>query len=206
MLTLQVYSVLFAQILGTFCIASVFTMERVNAWVLSNSWFLLLTFVGTLVSLGLVYWKRHAHPTNLMMLGLFTSLESISLGAIVSVVDQNVVLKAVIVTAFVFLGLTLYTLQSSYDFGSMATWLYWGLLILVGTGFVQMFFPYNHMFELAYSIAGCAIFSGYVMYDTWLLQRHLSPDDWVLANVSLYLDIVNLFISVLRLFNNSSNE
>ena len=200
------YSVLFAQILGTCLIASAFATERVNVWVMSNWWFLLLTFVGTLVSLGLVYWKRHTHPTNMMMLGLFTGFESISLGALVSVVDQKVVLKAVIVTTFIFLGLTLYTLQSSYDFGSMATWLYWGLLILVGTGLVQMFFPYNHMFELAYSIVGCAIFSGYVMFDTWLLQRHLSPDDWVLANVSLYLDIVNLFISVLRLLDNSSNE
>lgn len=69
-----------------------------------------------------------------------------------------------------------------------------------------MFFPYNHAFEMGYSLAGCAVFSGYVMYDTWLLQRRLSPDDWVLANVSLYLDVVNVFISVSRLLNGSTQE
>lgn len=82
-------------------------------------------------------------------------------------------------------------------------------MILVGVGFVQLFMPFNHMFEIAYSVGGCAIFSGYIMYDTWMIERRcvrargdthhrLSPDDWVLANVSLYLDVINLFISILR--------
>lgn len=70
----------------------------------------------------------------------------------------------------------MFTLQSEYDFSSLQTWLYWGLLLLVGTGFVQMFFPYNHAFELGYSVAGCVVFSGYIAYDTWLLQqRYVAP-------------------------------
>ena len=128
------------------------------------------------------------------------------LGIVMAALNESVILKAFILTTFIFLGLTLFTLQSSYDFSSLTTWLYWGLLLLVGTGLVQMFFPYNHAFEMGYSLAGCAVFSGYVMYDTWLLQRRLSPDDWVLANVSLYLDVVNVFISVSRLLNGSTQE
>jgi len=202
----KVYSVLFFQVLGSCIVASGMYATSVTSWVMKNPWFMLLTLIGSFGSLGLVYWKRHNHPTNLYMLGLFTSVESVALGTLVSFLDQTIVLKAIIVTAFIFLGLTLFTLQSKYDFSHMGTWLYWSLLILVGTGLVQMFFPYNHLFELAYSIVGCFVFSGYVIYDTWLLQRRLSPDDWVLANVSLYLDIVNLFISVLRLMNGSSDE
>lgn len=199
----QVYSVLFCQILGSAVVATALNASVASAWIQSNAWIMLVALVGSFVSLGLVYWKRHTHPTNLVMLGLFTAFESLSLGALISFMDQSVVLKAFVVTTFVFLGLTLFTLQSEYDFSSMGAWLYWALLLLVGTGLVQMFFPYNHMFELAYSAGGCAVFSGYIVYDTWLLQRHLSPDDWVLANVSLYLDVVNLFLSILRLMNSS---
>lgn len=43
--------------------------------------------------------------------------------------------------------------------------------MLVGTGFVQLFFPYNHLFELGYSVVGCAVFSGYILYDTYLIQQ-----------------------------------
>lgn len=202
----QVYTVLFFQILGTAMVAGGLSTQKAAAWIQTNPWVMLVALFGSMGSLGLVYWKRYNHPTNLYMLGLFTTFEAVSLGALVSFLDQVVVLKAVIITTFVFLGLTLFTLQSQYDFSSLQTWLFWGLLVLLGTGFVQMFFPYSHMFELVYSVAGCVIFSGYVMYDTWMIQRRLSPDDWVLANVSLYLDIVNLFISILRLLNATSEE
>ena len=174
-----------------------------------SPWVMFVLLAGSLGSLALVYWKRSSHPANLVSLGVFTAFEALMLGAVVCFVEKSVVLKAVILTTFVFLGLTLYTLQSKYDFSSLQSWLYWGLLILIGTGLVQMFFPYHHLFELAYATAGCAIFSGYIMYDTWLIQRRyvaanvatnpsLSMDDWVLANISLYLDVVNLFISILR--------
>ncbi|WFD26506.1 hypothetical protein MNAN1_001489 [Malassezia nana] len=199
----KVYSVLFCQILGSAVVASALHATAASSWIQTHTWSMLLATVGSFVSLGLVYWKRHTHPTNLLMLSLFTAFESLTLGAVISFVDQSVVLKAFFITTFLFLGLTLFTLQSEYDFSSLGAWLYWALFILVGTGLVQLFFPYNHMFEILYSAGGCAVFSGYIVYDTWLLQRHLSPDDWVLANVSLYLDVVNLFLSVLRLLNST---
>ena len=202
----KVYTVLFCQILGSCIVAGGMNAFHAIEWIQSNVWFMILTIVGSFVSMGFLFWKRHEHPTNLFLLGLFTAVESIMLGIVMSALNESVILKAFILTTFIFLGLTLFTLQSSYDFSSLTTWLYWGLLLLVGTGFVQMFFPYNHAFEMGYSLAGCAVFSGYVMYDTWLLQRRLSPDDWVLANVSLYLDVVNVFISVSRLLNGSTQE
>lgn len=44
-------------------------------------------------------------------------------------------------------------------------------MLLVGAGLVQLFFPYHHAFELAYSVVGCAVFSGYILYDTYLIQQ-----------------------------------
>lgn len=205
----KVYTILFLQILGTAVVAAAMAAAGAQEWiyrkcvVADSSWSIWLPFVGTLVSLGGVYWKTHEHPANLIMLGAFTLFEALSIGMLVSVVSEAIVLKAFVITAFVFLGLTLYTLQSESNFESLGSWLYMSLLVLLGTGLVQFFFP-SRLLDLAYSAGGCAVFSGYIVYDTWLIQRRcvladrLSPDDWVLANVSLYLDVVNMFISVLR--------
>ncbi|WFD32018.1 hypothetical protein MSPP1_003060 [Malassezia sp. CBS 17886] len=201
----KVYTILFLQILGTTVVAGAMTTANLSAWIQQHAWLIFIPMLGSFVSLGLVYWKRHAHPANLFMLGLFTAAEALTLGCLVTFMDQVAVLKALALTTFIFLGLTLFTFQTQYDLSSLGTYLYWGLLLLVGTGLLQMFFPYSHAFELGYSVAGCVVFSGYILYDTYLLQRQLSSEDWVLANVSLYLDVVNLFISLLRLMNSSDD-
>ncbi|PWN52128.1 UPF0005-domain-containing protein [Violaceomyces palustris] len=202
----KVYTVLFIQLLGTTAVGAIMSTQGVASWLQQNQWAFIVPLFGSLITMGFLYWKRHSHPTNLFLLGLFTLLESFSIGAVVTYVDQRVVLQAMMLTVFTFLGLTLFTLQSRYDFSSLGGWLFGGLMILVGTGMVSLFFPYNHTFDLVTAVAGCVIFSLYIVYDTWLIQRRLSPEEWVLANLSLYLDILNLFISILRVLNGTRED
>ncbi|SOV06407.1 related to BXI1 - protein involved in apoptosis [Ustilago sp. UG-2017a] len=202
----KVYTTLFLQILGTTAIAAIMTTQGVASWVQQNQWAFIVPLIGSLVTMGFLYWKRHSHPTNILLLSLFTVLESLSLGIVITYVDQKIVLQAMVITAFTFLGLTLFTLQSKWDFSSLGGWLFGGLMVLVGVGFVGIFLPYNQTFDLVMAGAGCVIFSLYIVYDTWLIQRRLSAEEWVLANISLYLDIVNLFINILRILNNQSRD
>lgn len=115
----------------------------------------------------------------------FTVFESFSLGLIVSYTSQVVVLQALVITVFTFLGLTLFTFQSKYDFSKMGPWLFGGLLFLVGAGFVQIFLPFSHVVDLAFAAGGCLIFSGYILYDTHMILKRLSPEEWVFAVLSL---------------------
>ena len=57
--------------------------------------------------------KRHSSPSNLILLGLFTLLEAIGLGAAVAFVNTLILLEALILTGLVFIGLTLFTLRKS---------------------------------------------------------------------------------------------
>ncbi|WFD44793.1 hypothetical protein MPSI1_003464 [Malassezia psittaci] len=189
----KVYAVLFVQLLGTALVAGAMTTSSATAWLQNNT----------------------SHPLNLFLLGLFTLMESLSVGILVSVMDRGVVLKAVFLTTFLFAALSrtymdtytlVFTLQTQYDFGSLGSVLYYGLMVMIGTGFVQLFFPYNHLFELGYSVLACVLFSGYILFDTYQIQQRMSPDMWILANVSLYLDVINLFISILRVLNSTSDE
>lgn len=156
--------------------------------------------------MGLLFWKRHSHPTNLLLLGLFTLLESFALGTVATYVDQVVVLQALVLTTFIFLGLTIFTFQSKYDFSSLGNWLFGGLLLLVGLGVVQIFVPFSHVADMAIAGLGVVIFSGYILFDTWLITKKLSPDEWVMAVISLYLDFINLFINILRLLDGNRND
>ena len=53
--------------------------------------------------------------------------------------------------------------------------------------------------HLALSVGGAAIFSLYIVYDVHMISKRLSPDEYVLGAITLYLDIINLFIRLLRL-------
>jgi len=75
-------------------------------------WSFYVPLFGTLVALGFLYYKRHSHPLNFGLLALFTLLESFTLGIVTAFYPSVIVLQALLITTGVFLGLTLFTLQS----------------------------------------------------------------------------------------------
>jgi protein lifeguard len=50
--------------------------------------------IGTLVNLGLLFWKRHSHPWNFVLLSSFTLLEAFTLGMVVAYYPDTIVLQA----------------------------------------------------------------------------------------------------------------
>ena len=57
-------------------------------------------------------------------------MEAFTLGIVTAFYDNRIVLQALLITTGVFLGLTLFTLQSKYDFSGMGPYLFGGLLVL----------------------------------------------------------------------------
>jgi hypothetical protein len=203
----KVYSILFAQILGT-CIVSGILSQSTSAisWVQLHVWVFYIAMFGSLISLGLLYWKRHSFPANFIFLSAFTLMEAFTVGVAVAFYETTIVLQALLITVGVFLGLTLFTFQSKYDFSGMGPFLFGGLMALVATGFVGIFVPFNSTIDLVYAAGGCLIFSGYIVYDTYLINKKLSPDEYIMGAISLYLDFLNLFLSILRVLNNVNDR
>ena len=83
-------------------------------------WSFYVPLFGTLVVLGLLYWKRHSHPLNMGLLALFTLMEAFTLGVVTAFYDNVIVLQALLITTGIFLGLTLFTLQSKVGYRSSA--------------------------------------------------------------------------------------
>lgn len=54
------------------------------------------------------------------------------------------------------------------------------------------------MMELVLASLGALLFCGFIIYDTHSLMHRLSPEEYVIAAISLYMDIINLFLHLLK--------
>jgi len=111
----------------------------------------------------------------------------------------NSVVIAAFLTGVIFISLTVFTFQSKIDFSFLGAGLGAALLCLILWGFVMSIFGVGSRY--LYGMAGSVIFSLYIVYDTWRLCNVYGPDDYILATIDLYLDIINLFMMLLQMFN-----
>jgi len=175
-------------------------------WIQSNVWMMYVSLFGAIGFMLLTFWKRKSYPTNLLFLSGFTALEAYSIGVIVTFYDTKIVLLALVLTAGIFVALTLFACQTKYDFTAWQPYLFGALWILILFGFVGAFFPYNSKAELVYGSIAAMIFSGYILIDTQLIMRHYHVEEEIAAAISLYLDIINLFLAILRILNSQQNN
>lgn len=70
---------------------------------------------------------------------------------------------------------------------------------------MQMFFPLGSTTNAVYGAIGAVIFSGYIVYDTDNLIKRFTYDEYIWASITLYLDILNLFLTILRMLRQSNN-
>lgn len=74
------------------------------------------------------------------------------------------------------------------------------LLLCKGmTGIVGIFIPFSRGMDLVFAIGGCLLFSGYIVYDTYIINSRLSPDEFIMGAISLYLECVVYFPSAYTL-------
>lgn len=68
-----------------------------------------------------------------------------------------------------------------------------------------MFFPLGPTSVAIYGAMGAIIFSGYIVYDTQNLIKRFTYDEYIWATITLYLDILNLFLTILRMLRQGDN-
>ncbi len=195
----KVYGLLSVQLLMTTLIASVCLFNpAVKGLIHENPWLIVLALILSMVLLVALHIKRKESPANLILLAAFTAVQAYTVGVVVTFFEVNVVIQAFFLTSAVVVGLTAFTFQSKRDFSSRGTGLLAGLWILILGGFLQIFVG-GELLETGMAIAGALLFSGFIIFDTHMIMRRLSPEEYIVATIELYLDIVNLFIEILKI-------
>ncbi|ODV62018.1 Bxi1p, partial [Ascoidea rubescens DSM 1968] len=198
----KVYTLLVVQLFITFTIASSIKLSSsINQWCLNHIWLMIVATIGTFVFLLISFLSSRKYPYNLFSLFAFTLCESYCVGIITSLYDTNIILQAIVLTITIFIGLTLFAFQSKYDFTSWLGFINILFFGLIGFSLVLIFVPYNSKLELIYSSISALIFSVYILIDTQLIMRSFHPEDEIAATITLYLDIINLFLNLLRILS-----
>ncbi|KAG1358617.1 protein LIFEGUARD 2 [Cocos nucifera] len=203
----KIYSILTVQMLLTVAVAAVVVTVRPisHFFVSSGAGLGLYIFLIILPFIVLcpLYYYHQTHPWNYLFLGIFTVSLSFAVGLTCAFTSGKVILESVILTAVVVVSLTLYTFWAArrgYDFSFLGPFLFAAVMILIIFALIQILFPLGRISVMIYGGLAAIIFCGYIIYDTDNLIKRYSYDEYIFAAVALYIDIINLFLSLLTLF------
>jgi FtsH-binding integral membrane protein len=161
----------------------------------------IITMLCVFAPLFMAQRARTMFPQNIGLVFLFTFAMGAWISPFVFAMEQSqpgVVMQAGVLTLSSFTVLTLYAWFSRRDFSAWGGFFFVGLFVLIATSLLNMFFQ-NQGVQLWIAGATVLVFSGLLVFDTWRLRNVYGPDDYVMAAVSIYLDLLNMFMAILSL-------
>lgn len=169
---------------------------------------LIITLVGYFGLLFAVY-KLQNSIWGLAAVFALTGFMGLTLGPIVSMYLKlpnggETVMMALGATGAIFLGLSAYALVSRKDFSFMGGFLFAGILVAFLAGLGAMFFQMPGL-SLAVSAMFVLLMAGLILFETSRLV-HGGETNYILATVSLYVAIYNLFLSLLQLIGVANSD
>ena len=209
---LSVYNYMFSGILLTGIVAMGFAASGMAAQVFQNpgilKWIIVLAPLGFVFGMSFGGGRMSAGTLQAMFWGFAVAM-GLSLSTIFLQYTDTSIAQAFFATAAAFGGLSLYGYTTKRDLSAFGTFLIMGLVGLIVASLLNLFFQ-SGPFALVISIVGVLLFAGLTAYDT---QRTKSMYAQVagtgaeqhvviMSALNLYLDFINMFLFILRLFGN----
>jgi FtsH-binding integral membrane protein len=107
-------------------------------------------------------------------------------------------------TGIIFFSLATIATVTKKDFSFMGKFLFIGLILLLVASFANMFFAIPAM-SLTISAIAVLIFSAYILFDISQII-HGGETNYIMATLTLFLDIYNIFVNLLSLLMAFSGE
>jgi modulator of FtsH protease len=164
----------------------------------------IMSLVGSFGALIALFFLKDKSPINLGLFYLFSVAEGLLLGLVVEQYFQAgmgmVVANAAATTAALVLALSAYAWTTKRDLSGIGNFLMIALLGVIIASLINMFLLHAPMLSLLISAATAVIFSGFVLYDMQRLRGAKGgTGDAIMFAVAIYLDIFNLFLSLLQI-------
>ncbi len=184
--------------------------EAMMGFIFNNS----LVFFGLIIAeLGMVFWLAGyiQRMSAKMAQGIFVGysvLNGLTISSIFLAFTSSSIASTFFITAGTFGAMSLYGYTTKKDISSWGSFLFMGLIGIVIAGIVNIFLQ-NEMLNFVISCVGVLVFVGLTAYDTQkikqmnILGNEGSEEDTkeaISGALILYLDFINLFLMLLRLF------
>ncbi len=201
----RTYSLVFVSVLVTvagvmFALSQPSLLQAVAA----HPW---ISAIATFAPLILAMRARTSFPFNIGLVFMFALAEGVFIAPMIYVYGQQqpgLITQAAMLTIGAFGVLTAYAFTSRRDFSALGQFFTVGLFVLIGGMLLNLFFK-SPAADLALAGITVLVFSGLLVFDTWRIRNVYGPDDYVMATVQIYLDLLNLFLAILRILGGRRN-
>ena len=210
---IRVYNNMFVGLLLTALVAY-FTAQSEPAvmFIANNGLILGLVMIGMAIGFNFVMNRMSYAGLQLYFYG-FAALFGAMTSVYLVIYTGESVARAFVMTAALFGGLSLYGYTTKRDLTSMGTFLIVGLWVLIIGSLINAFIFESSAGSMAISAISLVIFTGLTAYDTQKIrnlyysgvgQEGLQKLS-IAGALTLYLDFINMFLAMLRLFGNQRN-
>ena len=203
----KVYGLLTFQLTMTFGY-SIFAMltPSVKEFMIQNAYLAVCAIVIAFITFYLLFcfidFQRRV-PHNYIAMLIFIICESYAVAFICITYTFNSVILVGGMVICLCTGLTLYAIFTKTDFTLWGGFLAVFGIVFVMAGVILLFFNVPILIVI-FNAIGIILFGIYLVYDTQLIlgnkSANFSIDDYMVASLSLYIDIINIFLDLLSLF------
>ncbi len=170
-------------------------------------WIIILELVLAFV-LSLCITKLSKAMTIVLYIG-YSAVTGLTLSSVFLAYELSSIIMIFLVTSIIFALLSVYGYITKKDVSKIGPILFFGLIGIIIVTILNIFVFKSSSFDTWISIISIIIFLGFVVYDINLIKRRMYDiDDDKLAvygAFQLYLDFVNIFLDLLRLFGESND-
>ena len=150
-------------------------------------------------------------PSKYIIYSLFVLAVSYSLGITSLYIRGNILYISIIITTGTTSSLILYSFIATTDFTEYYTYVVAIFMCLIFIGIVNIFFN-NTIIQIIISGGGALVFSCFIVFDMQMIlgQKHIkykyNINDFILAAMSLYLDVINMFLYIIEFLTLTSSD
>ena len=173
-----------------------------------SSWYWGLVILEFALLFG-IYAVKDKPGINLAVLFAFTFVSGLTITPLLSSVfnmpsGASIVAQAFLMTSVAFGGISMFALTTKKDYSGMGKMLMIAVIILI-VGSISNIFIGSPILQLGIAMVGALVFSAFILYDTQqIIKGGFSTP--IEAAIALYLDFLNLFISLLQIFAAFNNK
>jgi modulator of FtsH protease len=169
----------------------------------------LILFIVSLFLMFMVFATRES-VLGLIFLFVFTFVMGLMTSGTIDLVlkthhGAQVIALAGLATFSICIGMTLVAMFSKQDFSSLGGLLFGALLMLIVVELANSFFFHSSLMVLVSAIIGALIFSVYILVDVQAVVKG-EEDNYIIAALNIYLDVFNLFMNLVEILSDLTDD
>jgi FtsH-binding integral membrane protein len=171
-------------------------------------WIVIFAPLVVILAVGFA-WEKFSKSSLTLFLHSFAALMGLSFASIFIAFKMGSIVSAFMSAAILFSVMSFYGYFTKKNLDSIGQFMFIGLVAIVIASIVNIFIG-STVFQMVISAIAVVVFLGLTAYDTQKIRELVSADNdgraEVMGALTLYLDFINLFLSLLQLFGDRKDD